>query len=264
MRSAVGRPARFTAALALASVGVLLGAAPAAAHGSGQNLPDAVYYRTELTDVTPTVAGVTASADPAGEWIGLSNTGPAVVIVLGYTREPYLRVTADSAEENELSPTTYINRAMFADSVPSGTDPGSVAPSWKQVATTGSVRWHDHRVHWMGQSRPPEVAADPTHPHQVGTWTVHATADGVPFDLHGTLRWLGKPDTSPLPPWFFALVSPLILLIAVAAWHVLQQRRRAGPAGAGPAGAGPAVAGPAAVPGAEQVALAAARDVERP
>ncbi len=30
--------------------------------------------------------------DPAGEWIELTDTGPDEVIVLGYTREPYLRL----------------------------------------------------------------------------------------------------------------------------------------------------------------------------
>jgi hypothetical protein len=217
------RLTRVTAAVALGLGAVLLGAAPAGAHGgSGPGATDAPYYRTEVTGVSPAVPGVTASADPAGDWIGLTNTGPAVVIVLGYTREPYLRLTATGADENELSPTTYINRALFADSVPTGTDT-TTPPSWKQVATTGSVRWHDHRIHWMGQNRPPEVAADPTHPHPVGTWTVHATADGVPFDVTGTLSWVGRPDSS-RSPWLYLLASPLVVLIAVAAWRVLRRR----------------------------------------
>jgi hypothetical protein len=200
-------------------------ATPAWAHGSGQTVADAAYYRTEITDVTPAVAGVSASVDPGGEWIGLTNTGSGVVIVLGYSREPYLRITATGTEENQRSQTAVINRALFTDSLPTG-DAANTTPEWKQTATIGAVRWHDHRIHWMGQSRPPEVAADPTHPHQVGTWTVRATADGVPFEIHGTLQWLGKSDTLALSPWFVALVSPLIVLIAVLAWHIVQQRRR--------------------------------------
>jgi hypothetical protein len=77
----------------------------------------------------------------------------------------------------------------------------------------------------MGQSRPPDVAADPKHPHLVGSWTVRATADGAPFELHGTLNWLGKPDTLAVSPWLVAMLIPLLVLILVAGWHILQQRR---------------------------------------
>jgi hypothetical protein len=133
---------------------------PVAAHPPGPRIPDAAYYRAELRDVTPAPAGVRVSVDPAGEWIELANTGPAEVIVLGYSREPYLRVTATTVQENQLSQTTFLNQSLFADSVPTGTDGGTVAPVWNTIGQHGSVRWHDHRIHWMGQARPPVVAAD--------------------------------------------------------------------------------------------------------
>jgi hypothetical protein len=219
---------RVAAALALTPAGVLLGTGPAAAHPPAPQAPDAAYYRTELSGVNPAVAGVAASVDPGGEWVELRVTGPGVVLVRGYTGESYLRVTANSVEENQLSQTTYLNRALFADSVPTGTDTGSLAPSWKLIGTNGSVRWHDHRIHWMGQSRPPAVAADPTRSHVVGSWTVHAVADTTPFDITGTVRWVGAPRGAFAlrAAWLMAL-APAVLMAGLVAWHLTRQRRAA-------------------------------------
>jgi hypothetical protein len=168
--------------------------------------------------------------DPAGEWIELANAGSAEVIVLGYTREPYLRVSATTVEENQLFQTTYLNQSLFADSLPSGQDAGSVAPAWKQIGGNGVVRWHDHRIHWMGQNRLPVVSADPRHAHSLGTWTVHATVDGQAFEIRGDLRWIGKPDsanaTQPIPPWLLMVLEGLVVVIAVLVLLLVQQRRR--------------------------------------
>jgi hypothetical protein len=213
-----------------ASIVVLLAPTPAGAHSGAQPIPDAAYYRTGLSDVVPTPAGVSVRVDPAGDWIELANAGPAQVIVLGYTREPYLRVTAAMVEENQLSPTAYINQSLFADALPSGQDGGTVAPAWKQIGAGGSVRWHDHRIHWMGQARPPTVVADPRHPHPVGTWTVHATAAGTPFEIHGDLRWIGKPDSASgaqaIPEWLLWLIESMVVVMAILALLVIGQRRR--------------------------------------
>lgn len=225
------RPLAGLAGAVLVSMCVLIGppSAAALAHGGGAPIPDAVYYRTGFSDVAPTPAGVTVRVDPAGEWIELTNVGPAVVVILGYTREPYLRVTSSVVEENQLSQTTYINQSLFADAIPSGQDSGTVAPAWNQIGTNGAVRWHDHRIHWMGQSRPPVVDSDPGRPHTIGSWTVHATADNVPFDIHGDLQWIGKPGgwLAAVPGWVFYVVDSLVLVIAVLGLLLWRQRRAA-------------------------------------
>jgi hypothetical protein len=216
-------------AVAVVSVWLLLGplGAAALAHGAGPLIPDAAYYHTGFSEVIPATRGVTVRVDPAGEWIELTNTGPAEIVVLGYIREPYLRVTSTVVEENQLSQSTYINRSLFADSVPTGQDSGTLAPAWKQTGTSGSVRWHDHRIHWMGQSRPPVVDADPRNPHMVGTWTVHATADGVPFDIRGDLQWIGKPGEGlVIPQWVLWVVDPLVLIIGILGLFLWNRRRQ--------------------------------------
>ncbi len=239
--AAVGSVAVGSVAVGLVAVGLAPGAA--LAHPPGQQNGDAPYYRAEITGISPAVAGVTAEVDPGGEWIELRNTGPSTVEVRGYTGEPYLKISSTGVDENQQSQTTYLNRSLFSDSVPTGQAGGSVAPAWKQIATTGAVRWHDHRIHWMGRARPPMVESDPTHPHLVGTWTMHAIADGKPFDVTGALRWLGKPATvksAPLQSWLLALLAGMTVAVGVLAIALVRARRR--PAG-GSAAAGPLSAG---------------------
>jgi hypothetical protein len=201
----------------------------AAAHPPAAQMPDAAYYRTEITGVVPPTGGVTVRVDPGGEWLELANAGPATVVVLGYTGEPYLRITTSGAEENQLSQTTYLNRSLFADTVPTQQSASSVAPAWKQIGATGTARWHDHRIHWMGRARPPMVASDPNHPHLVGTWTVHATADGALFAIHGALRWIGRPPgtrTSPAQAWLLTLLAGMTVAVGMLSIALIRARRR--------------------------------------
>jgi hypothetical protein len=224
-----GRVARWTSPAVAVFSTVLLTPAPALAHVPGLQLPDASFYRTEITEVVPSPAGVTVLVDPGGEWLELANAGPAAVVVLGYTGEPYLRINSNSAEENQLSQTTYLNRTLFADSVPTASAAGNVAPSWRPIGATGRARWHDHRIHWMGRARPPMVAADPTHPHLIGTWTVHAVADTTSFDVHGALRWTGRPpgsSASPLQAWLLTVLAGMTVVVGMLTIALIRARRR--------------------------------------
>jgi hypothetical protein len=76
----------------------------------------------------------------------------------------------------------------------------------------------------LAATRPPAGAADPAHPHLVGTWTVQATADGTPVEIRGSLRWIGEPDIRLLDllPWVVLGVL-VVIPIGVLIW----QRRRA-------------------------------------
>jgi hypothetical protein len=224
---------RFAALLA-ATFAVLasptLGAQPALAHGGGTPIPDAAFYRTEVTTVTPQPASVTVRADPAGDYLELTNTGATPVIVLGYLAEPYLRVTAGGVEENAISPSAYINKSLFADTMPTGGQAADVAPAWHQIATVGKTQWHDHRIHWMGQTPPPAVGADPAHAHPVGTWVVHATADGKPFDIHGTLRWIGKPGSGlSIQTWQIVAANIAALGAGLIVFRYTSRRKRKQP-----------------------------------
>ena len=240
MSSIARRVGTALAAVAFGAGAGLAGAAPASAHGGGTPVPDAAFYRAEITQVS-SVPGVTARVDPAGEWLELTNAGSATVIVYGYLGEPYLRVTAGGVDENEVSPSTYLNRSLFADTAAVGGKAADVAPVWTRIAPAGRVRWHDHRIHWMGQARPPAVDADPTHAHQVGTWVVHATVDGTPFEVRGTLRWIGKPGSRwQIASWQLIVANSVILMGAFGVFWYLSRRHRRLRAAATAPGAEPA------------------------
>jgi hypothetical protein len=200
------------------------------AHGAGQAIPDAAYYRSSLVRVTPPPPGVSVRVDPAGEFIELVNTGTGMVVILGYMGEPYLRITSTAVAENLLSQTAYLNRNLFADSVPSGQDAGTMAPSWHQIGSSGKTRWHDHRIHWMGQQRPPAVQADPRHAHLVGAWQVHATVNSARFDIQGELRWIGKPNDASgghaVPQWVLWMAESMAVVIGVLVLLLARQRHQ--------------------------------------
>jgi len=249
------RSGRRIAIISLTALTVVLSIArPVAAHGSTP-VPDSAYYRAHLTAVTPHLPDISATVDPHTEWIEITYTGATEALIYGYTHEPYLRITAGGVEENQLSPATYINRSMFAD-LPNGTTTQpNTAPAWLLTSTTHTARWHDHRIHWMGQTRPHDVAADPSHAHLVGTWTIHAIADNSPFDIRGTLDWIGKPNTVlSTHVWLLLVAANLPLLAIVAVWQLSSRtRRRRSPALAGSPGlvgddpviSGPRLNGPA-------------------
>jgi hypothetical protein len=174
---------------------VLLAGGPSAAlaHVGGPPPSDAPYYETLPTGITPLPTGVTAQVASNGDWIELTVTGPVEVVVGGYG-EPYLRVTAAGVWQNDLSATGYLNQSLFVDTSALNGTPASTAPTWRRTGLAGTARWHDHRIHWMGVSRPPGVAADPSHRHLIGNWTIPARAGPERFTIRGTLNWIGKPD----------------------------------------------------------------------
>jgi hypothetical protein len=55
--------------------------------------------------------------------------------------------------QNDLSATGYLNQSLFVDTSALNGKPASAAPTWRRTAPAGTVRWHDHRIHWMGVSR---------------------------------------------------------------------------------------------------------------
>jgi hypothetical protein len=227
-------------AAAVAVGGAALWPSPALAHVGSVPVPDAAFYQTFLTGLRPQPPGVVVSVTPDGESVELRNTGRAEVVVFGYGGEPYLRITGTGVWRNALSPTTYLNDSLFGDSPALAGGPSSVAPAWTRIATGNSVRWHDHRIHWMGTGRPPAVDKDPGHPHLIGSWVIHAAAGPTRFEIVGALRWLGKPaQVLGLPPGVvITLVSATVgglLLTVVSLWVRFHQPA----AGAGGAGAGP-------------------------
>jgi hypothetical protein len=157
MRGATIR--HMTLAVGLVLLLLTLRLQPAAAHST--NGSDATHYRTRLDGLAPPVAGLTATVDPRGEWIQVTNATGKTLTILGYAHEPYLRITPAGVEQNATSPTVTLNQSLFADISQALTR--QAAPQWLPMSPGNQARWHDHRIHWMGAVRPPAVQAHSPH-----------------------------------------------------------------------------------------------------
>ncbi|CAN5499818.1 hypothetical protein BH10ACT8_BH10ACT8_15880 [soil metagenome] len=207
------------------SVSAVVGAPGAWAHGAnGQPIPDAAHYLTNLSTITPAVVGVSAKVDPRGEWLSVTNATTQTLTVLGYAREPYLQIDTTGVSENSYSPTLALNQSLFGDLSQLGDS--ALPPSWRHTGTGREVRWHDHRIHWMGAEKPPVVKAAPAQAHLVGNWNVHLLLGSTPITVSGTLNWLPmKPATSQFLRYFLVADSlALVALVGVGVWLVRRRR----------------------------------------
>jgi len=210
-------PAWSVVSLALLAL-IVLPAAPAVAHDVGG--VGATNFQTTLSTMTPAVSGLSLRVIENGSRLELRNDTATDVIVAGYGGEPYARVGPTGVFVNDSSPATYLNANRFSTTpVPQGVD-GKQAPAWRQVSEEPLWRWHDHRVHWMLQTLPPAVAADPTSPHLISSWTVTLEYGGERLSALGSLTWV--PGPSPWP--WFAVV--LVVAAAVAASTLLTRPHR--------------------------------------
>jgi hypothetical protein len=220
-----GTRGRLAVAAGLALAGALLPAAVAAAavpaHAAG---PDADSYRSQLTSITPPVRGLVVVVAGNGESITLTNDTGGVVEVPGYAGEPYLRFDRHQVEENGNSVSARLNGNSVIDALPTAAaGAAQAAPAWKVVATGNTFSWHDHRVHWMSQVRPPQVAADPGKAQKVLTWQVPMTAAGNQVVVQGDLLWLGDSGSSPV----LTVVALVVTGLVVAGLLLVRRRNRA-------------------------------------
>jgi hypothetical protein len=211
---AVGRVA---AVIVFAFGLMVVGASPAAAHTvSGMG---ATNWISKLTAVRPAVAGLRVRVIDLGNKLEVSNTGPDLV-VLGYGGEPYLRAGPGGIFENLNSEATYINNsAMGANPVPQGlpTDP-SAPPRWRKVSSGHVAMWHDHRIHWMGPSRPPDVRQAPSQVHVQFTWRIELRQGTMPITVNGELLWVPQPSPWPWLAAALALAVVCALLGRLRLW----------------------------------------------
>jgi hypothetical protein len=186
---------RALGALAVALALVVLPAAPAAAHEVGG--VGATNFHTTLSDLSPAVVGLSLSVIENGSRLELRNDTAIDVVIAGYGGEPYARIGPGGVFVNDNSPATHLNANRFATTaVPDGLDAGD-PPAWRHVASEPLWRWHDHRTHWMLSTLPPSVAAAPTQPHRISTWSVSLSHGGRALTATGSLDWV--PGPSPWP-----------------------------------------------------------------
>lgn len=188
----------FVGALVLATV--LGGAAPAVAHTvSGVEPTD---YESRILAVRPALAGLAVRLLDLGNRIQLTNTSRADVVVLGYQREPYLRVGPRGVFENRQSPTTFANRAPSE----TGGD-ATAAPSWRKIGDEPVARWRDQRTRYEG-------ARLSGGRHVAGNWNIEVEREGAPVVVSGVITYIPSPS-----PWPWVALSLVAFGVTLAgAW----------------------------------------------
>jgi hypothetical protein len=123
-------------------------------------------------------------------------------VILGYDGEPYLRVGPHGVFINALSPAAYLNCSRSGCPVPAIAD-AHAPPQWEHFSDGQTIRWHDHRIHWMGRSLPPEVAQAPGARHLQARWVVTMEQGATTVAAVGDYTWI--PGTSAFPWVLLAL-----------------------------------------------------------
>ena len=202
----------------LAAFALLAPAAVASAHGGNPN------YRSVITGISPRDAGVEFEVLDYDSHMQLRDRGGKEVVIYGYRGEPYARILPDgSVEVNERSPATYLNDDRFANvTVPPIADP-EAKPQWKQVDDSGTFLWHDHRMHYMSQSLPPQVT-DKGKKTKIFDYQIPISVNGTKGDVSGTLWWVGEASTSPLP----FILAGIAIVLGGGALVLFVRRRRQG------------------------------------
>jgi hypothetical protein len=134
------------------------------------------------------------------------------VTVLGYQREPYLRIGPRGVWENARSPAVFLNRTRTPErAAPHDQYDAAAPPRWRHVSDDPVATWHDHRTHYMGSHDPPSVERDPDHTHVViEDWRVPLVYQGTRLAITGDALWVPGPS-----PWPWVLLA-VALAVAVA------------------------------------------------
>ena len=202
---------RAAAVVALSVALPVVCSARAQAHGA-TNTP-ASNYVSRVLAVTPAAEGFSVKVVEAGNRLEVRwRSGPEIVIN-DYDDHPYLRIGRTGAFENRQSNAVYLNAdRRGATTIPPGLRPEG-SPEWRKLSSSPVVRFHDHRVHWMGTSPPPQVQAERCRKHLIQTWAVPISRGTASFIVSGDLRWV--PGPSPIPPLAAAGALGLLLVGAV-------------------------------------------------
>ncbi len=213
----MSRPVRSTATrvagvLALSLALPVLSSARAEAHAA-TNTP-ASNYVSRVLAVTPAADGFSVKVVEAGNRLEVRWRSGAEIVINDYDDHPYLRIGPIGAFENRQSNAVYLNAdRRGATAIPSGLRPDG-PPEWRKLSSSPVVRFHDHRVHWMGTSPPPQVEAARGREHMIQTWEVPITRGADTFVVSGDLRWV--PGPSPIPPLAAAGALGMLLVGVVA------------------------------------------------
>jgi hypothetical protein len=223
IRSRTRRGLVTVAAALLCSLAPTTGAL---AHGGGDPHFESVVRQA------PAGAGIKIQVLNRDDRLLLINRGGKDVTIQGYDGEPYARVLANGAVEvNTNSPAYYLNDDRYGHvKVPANAD-AKAPPRWKVEDRTGRFEWHDHRIHWMVKTTPPQVH-DEHRKTKIFDWAVPVSVGGTGTKIAGTLYW--APLSAGAPAGL--LLGSLAVLVVLGILIVVIRRRRLGDAPAASSG----------------------------
>jgi hypothetical protein len=191
---------RGAGVVAIAAVSVIATAPPAAAHGTAGQAP--TDWESRATSISPAVAGLSARVTDLGEHLEITSV-LSEVLVLGYDGEPYLRIGPAGVWQNERSPAVFYNRGRtVTETLPAEYD-AAADPEWRRAGGGRTFRWHDHRIHPMGDDRS-------------FSWTVELEIAGRAVAVRGEVVPLARPSLLPLGA--IGTVSALVAFGAGRRW----------------------------------------------
>jgi hypothetical protein len=215
--------------------------ATALAHQGNPNMKSVVRA------LQPRVPGVSLQVLSGDDRFQLTNRSTVTVLVQGYDKEPYARLTPDgTVAVNHNSPAYYLNTDRYGAVTVPKTASAKATPDWHVLDKTGVFEWHDHRMHYMARGVP-SIVKDRSVKTKIFDYEIPIKIGADQGAILGTLWW--APASGGGAP-VGAIVAFVVLLVAggVAVVVVRRRRRRAsGGEGGGaeptePAGA-PAAAG---------------------
>ena len=168
-------------------------AQPASAHGGNGGASS--DYRIEVIGYDGDSTGIEVHPVELGNRMELVRTTAKDVQILGYDGEPYLRLDADGVFENLNSPAHYINLDRFARTTIPATATANAQLNWVKLSDGASVRWHDHRTHWMDPTPRQDVRDNPNVERVIFPANrVELVVDGKPVAAIVRVTWLPPPS----------------------------------------------------------------------
>jgi hypothetical protein len=214
-----------TMALLALTAALLLAPSAALAHGGNPN------FRSIFNGLSTPLPGVKVQVIGYDSLYELRSTAKQPVRIYGYDGEPYSRILPDgTVQQNTNSPAVYLNNDEFGTApVPAHAHKGAPVV-WKTVDKTATITWHDHRMHYIGNGRPPKVT-DTHKKTKIFDYTIPIAEGATKSNITGTLFWVG-PAGGGFPVG--AGIAFAIILLGSGILVVTVRRRRAAAAVDGP------------------------------
>jgi hypothetical protein len=199
----------------------LTAAAPTAAlaHQGNPNMKSVVRA------LAPHVPGISLQVLSGDDRFQLTNRSKETVLVQGYDKEPYARITPDgTVAVNHNSPAFYLNTDRYGAVTVPKTATARATPDWQVLDKTGVFEWHDHRMHYMARDVPP-IVKDKSQRTKVFDYNIPIKIGATQGQILGTLWWApAKGGGAPTG----AIVAFVVLLLGGVV-AVVAARRRRGP-----------------------------------